>query len=125
MINKGAGGTFSKSSNAVSVPIGQAITVTVRSSQTGSMITVDWNRLLNPDRHQLLQPARRRSRSIWAGLTATHAEDSADLDQLDDVHVQQARRAAVAGPSYVQALNPPFVPFTSSGSGPGGAFTLK
>jgi len=24
----------------------------------------------------------------------------------------------------VQALNPPFVPFTSSGSDPGGAFTL-
>ena len=32
---------------------------------------------------------------------------------------------AMAGPSYVQALNPPFVPFTSSGNGPGGAFTLK
>ncbi len=31
---------------------------------------------------------------------------------------------AVAGPSYVQALNPPFVPFTSSGNGPGGAFNL-
>jgi len=31
---------------------------------------------------------------------------------------------AVAGPSYVQALNPPFVPFTSSGNGSGGAFTL-
>jgi len=25
----------------------------------------------------------------------------------------------------VQALNPPFVPFTSSGNDPGGAFTLK
>ncbi|HZY58968.1 MAG TPA: hypothetical protein VFE56_04350, partial [Candidatus Binataceae bacterium] len=32
---------------------------------------------------------------------------------------------AVAGSSYVQALNPPFVPFTSSGSDPGGAFNLK
>ena len=31
---------------------------------------------------------------------------------------------AVAGPAYVQALNPPFVPFTSSGNDPGGAFTL-
>jgi hypothetical protein len=26
---------------------------------------------------------------------------------------------AVPGPSYVQALNPPFVPLTSSGTGPG------
>jgi hypothetical protein len=32
--------------------------------------------------------------------------------------------AAVPGPSYVDALNPPFVPFTSSGTGPGGAFIL-
>jgi hypothetical protein len=31
---------------------------------------------------------------------------------------------AIAGPSYVQALNPPFVPYTSSGTAPGGAFTL-
>jgi len=32
---------------------------------------------------------------------------------------------AVPGLSYVQAVNPPFTPFTSSGSGPGGSFTLK
>ena len=31
---------------------------------------------------------------------------------------------AMAGPAFVQALNPPFVPFTSSGNGAGGAFTL-
>ena len=33
--------------------------------------------------------------------------------------------AAMPGASYVQALNPPYVPFTSSGNAPGGAFTLK
>jgi hypothetical protein len=32
--------------------------------------------------------------------------------------------AARPGPSYVQALNPPFVPFTSSGNNPGGSFIL-
>lgn len=32
---------------------------------------------------------------------------------------------AVAGASYVQALNPPFLPFTSSGNAAAGAFTLK
>ena len=32
---------------------------------------------------------------------------------------------AKPGAAYVQALNPPFVPFTSSGNAPGGAFTLK
>lgn len=30
--------------------------------------------------------------------------------------------AVVAGPSYLQALNPPFIPFTSTGDSPGGAF---
>ena len=29
------------------------------------------------------------------------------------------------GASYVQALNPPYVPFTSSGDTPAGAFELK
>ena len=28
-------------------------------------------------------------------------------------------------PAYVQAFNPPFVPFTSSGNAPGGSFTIK
>jgi hypothetical protein len=32
---------------------------------------------------------------------------------------------AVPGPSFVQALNPPFVPFTSSSNDPCGAFLLK
>jgi hypothetical protein len=32
--------------------------------------------------------------------------------------------SALAGSAYVEAFNPPFVPFTSSGTGPSGAFTL-
>jgi len=32
---------------------------------------------------------------------------------------------AMPGPSFVQALNPSFVPFTSSGNDPCGAFALK
>lgn len=31
---------------------------------------------------------------------------------------------AAPGPSYVQVLNPPYVPFTSSGDGPSGVITL-
>jgi hypothetical protein len=31
---------------------------------------------------------------------------------------------AVSGPAYLQAINPPFVPFSSSGGDPDGAFTL-
>jgi hypothetical protein len=32
--------------------------------------------------------------------------------------------AAVSGPAYLQVLNPPFVPFSSSGNDPDGAFLL-
>ena len=32
---------------------------------------------------------------------------------------------AVPDMSYVQAVSPPFVPFSSSGNDPGGSFTLK
>jgi sugar lactone lactonase YvrE len=32
---------------------------------------------------------------------------------------------AVDGPAYVQLLNPPFIPFTSTGSAPAGAFTVN
>jgi hypothetical protein len=32
---------------------------------------------------------------------------------------------SVPGSSYVQAINPPFISYTSSGNAPGGAFTLK
>lgn len=31
---------------------------------------------------------------------------------------------AQSGPAYVQALNPPFTPYTASGTDPGGAFTI-
>ena len=33
--------------------------------------------------------------------------------------------AIVAGPAYVQVLNPPFIPFTSSGNAGGGAFDVE
>ena len=32
---------------------------------------------------------------------------------------------AVAGPAFIEGFNPPFLPFTSSGNDPCGAFTLK
>ncbi|HZY58379.1 MAG TPA: hypothetical protein VFE56_01370, partial [Candidatus Binataceae bacterium] len=31
---------------------------------------------------------------------------------------------AISGPSYVQLLNPPYVPFSSTGNTPAGALTL-
>jgi hypothetical protein len=36
----------------------------------------------------------------------------------------QIPSGAVSGPAYVQALNPPFIPFTSTGNSPNGAITI-
>jgi hypothetical protein len=36
----------------------------------------------------------------------------------------QIPSGAVSGPAYVQALNPPFIPFTSTGDSPNGAITI-
>jgi hypothetical protein len=48
------------------------------------------------------------------------------LTLINDTEFRFTKPAgSVAGPAYVQALNPPFVPFTSSGNGPGGGFMLK
>jgi hypothetical protein len=34
-------------------------------------------------------------------------------------------KGAEPGASFIQAINPPFTPYTSSGNDPGGAFTLR
>jgi hypothetical protein len=33
--------------------------------------------------------------------------------------------SAEAGPAFVEVLNPPFIPFSSSGNDPDGAFTFR
>jgi hypothetical protein len=47
------------------------------------------------------------------------------LTLVSDTRFTFARPAgAVAGPAFVEVLNPPFIPFSSSGPDPDGAFTL-
>jgi ELWxxDGT repeat protein len=47
------------------------------------------------------------------------------LLSVTDTQFSFARPAgAVTGPAFVEVLNPPFIPFSSSGSDPDGAFTL-
>jgi len=107
----------------VSVPIGQQISVT-SVTQLGSIITV------NGTGFSTLTVINFFNRQIGGvvNLGGLGAGGAANIP-LTPVNPDQFRftvpAGAVAGASYVQALNPPFVPFTSSGNGPGGAFTLK
>jgi hypothetical protein len=122
VINKGADGHFSKSSNAVSVPIGQAITVT-SVTQVGGTITVNGTGFSSKTAINFFNTQAGVVKNL-GGLIA--GKPAIPLAIVNDTRFTFTKPAgAVAGSSYVQALNPPFVPFTSSGNDPGGAFTLK
>jgi hypothetical protein len=125
VINKGADGKFSKSSNAVSVPIGQQISVTSVTQPTStSPITVSGTgfstlTVINFFNTQGAKVVNLGGQGAGGAAKIPLAVASASKFTF-------AKPAgAVPGASYVQALNPPFVPFTSSGNAPGGAFTLK
>ena len=119
--NAGAAKTYSEKSNAVSAPIGAKISV-LSVSQTGSTITVHGTgfstltviNFFNKQGAMVVNLG-----GLIGGIPKIH------LTFVNDTTFTFTKPAgSVAGPSYVQALNPPFVPFTSSGNDPGSAFTL-
>ncbi|HKD65977.1 MAG TPA: hypothetical protein VKB84_03985 [Candidatus Binataceae bacterium] len=121
--NAGASKTYSKKSNAVSVPIGQQISVT-SVTQLSDTITVNGTGFSTLTVINFFN-------SQGGGVVNLGGVTPAGAPKIPLTFVSSNRLAftkpkgALPGPSYVQALNPPFVPFTSSGSGPGGGFTLK
>ena len=75
-----------------------------------------------------------RSKNVWEAIYAALPDSNRapqkapriPLKLLSDAQITFRRpAAAVAGPAYAQILNPTFVPYTSSGNVPGGAFTLN
>jgi hypothetical protein len=129
--NAGPSGTYSKKSNAVSVPIGAQISVSsvvetpAHFSMRGPTITVNGTgfspftviNFFNTQPHGVVN---------LGGLNRD-GTPKVPLTIVNDKQLTFVISSAVAasGPSYVQTLNPPFVPFTSSGNDPGGAFVLK
>ena len=105
------------------MPIGQAVSVT-SVTQAGSTFTVNDTgfsvltviNLFNAQGRGVVNLG-----GLEAGGTAKITLTLASSDRF--TFTQSA--AAVAGAAYVQAINPPFVPYTSSGNDPGGGFTLK
>jgi len=122
--NAGASGTYTKKSNAVSVPIGAKISV-ISVSQSGSTVTVDGNGFSTLTVINLFNT---QSGGLVENLGGIEP-DGAPRIPLTIVSATRFTFVVPAGSvpdaSYVQAINPPFVPYTSSGTDPGGSFVLK
>jgi hypothetical protein len=121
--NAGAMRSYGAKSNAVSVPIGARIIVT-RVTQAGSTLTVDgagFSSLTVINFFNL-------QKGIAVNLGGLKADGSPRiaLKLVNSTRfIFTVPTLVIAGPAFVQALNPPFVPFTSSGNDPCGAFALK
>ena len=116
-------GTF-LSSNAVSVPIGALVTIT-SVSQTGtgvgSTITVKGTGFSTLTVINFFNGA-----GVNLGGLKPGGSPQIPLTLVNDTQFTFSVPAgAKAGASYVQVLNPPFVPYTTSDSEAAGAFTLK
>jgi hypothetical protein len=122
--NAGAAKTYSKKSNAVSVPIGAKITVaSVTQPTAASVITVDGTGFSTRTVINFFN--KQGAMVVNLGGLKPGGAPKIPLTFINETRFTFAKPAlSVAGPAYVQALNPPFVPFTTS-MGPKGAFTLK
>ncbi len=121
--NKGAGGTYNMKSNALSVPIGEQISVTAV-SQSGSAVMVFGTGFSTLTVINLFNVQSGGTVNL-GGLTSGGTPQIPLTLVSPEEFTFTVPATAVPGPAYIQALNPPFVPFTSSGNAPGGAFTLK
>jgi hypothetical protein len=121
VVNKGSDGKYSKSSNAVSVVVGATISVT-SVTQGLAVITVNGTGFST---ETVINFYNSTSGGVVNLGGTGPSGPSIPLTLINPNQFTFTKPAlAMPGPSYVQALNPPFVPFTSSGTGPGGAFIL-
>jgi len=121
--NKGAAGAYAMKSNAVSVPIGEKISVT-SVTQSGTAITVQGTGFSRLTVINFFN-AQGGTAVNLGGLTGAGAAKIPLALVNANKFTFGSPAGAVPGASYVQALNPPYVPFTSTGTDPGGGFTLK
>ena len=120
--NKGADGSYSRKSNAVSVVIGQELRVT-GVSQSARRLTVFGSGFSTLTIINLFNV--RSGMTVNLGGVGPDGKPKIPFTLMNQSLLEFTLPAtAVPGPAYVQALNPPFVSFTSSGNEPGGAITL-
>ncbi len=121
--NAGTDGLYSKQSASVAAPIGAAITVS-KVTQSGDTITVTGAGFAPSTVINLFNA--QGTGVVNLGGLKPNGSPRIPLTFIDSTSITFAVPAgAVAGAAYVQGINPPFVPFSSSGNDPGGAFTLE
>ena len=110
-------------SAAVSVPIGAQIAIS-RISQVGSTVTVTGSGFSSLTVVNLFNLQSGEVVNL-GGLNAG-GSPMIPISLISDTEITFTVPAGVvAGPAYVQALNPPFIPFTSSGNSTAGAFEVR
>jgi hypothetical protein len=110
-------------SNNVSVPIGNAIHVT-RVTQSGSTVTVTGSGFSSMTVISLFNLQGQTVVNLGGLVNGSQSLIPLTLVSSSQFTFQVPARA-MTGAAYVQALNPPFItPASSSGSDPGGAFSL-
>ncbi len=105
-------------SNAVSAPIGATPAIT-SITQLGQTITVHGAGFSTLSVVNIFNGETNR-----CGMVAGVAQCPITLISDQEFRIQRPA-LAVAGSAYIKVLNPPFIPFTSSGSDPDGSFTLN
>jgi hypothetical protein len=120
--NKGVDGSYRSKSNSVATVIGARINV-LSVAQTGTTLSVDGTGF---SKLTVINFFNRQGAGVvnLGGLAAGGAPAIPLTFVNENRFTLTVPPLAVPGPSYVQAINPPFVPFTSSGNAPGGAFIL-
>jgi len=115
------GGTVYTNSNAVATVLGAVPTIT-GITVSGTTITV---RGTGFSRASVINLFNRQGSGVvnLGGLSG--GAPRVPLTFVSDTQVTFTRPAgAAAGPAFIELLNPPFIPFASSGSDPDGAFTM-
>jgi hypothetical protein len=120
--NKAEDGKYSRKSNAVSVPIGRRIQIiSVREERNELIVDGTGFSTLTVTNFYDTQ----KGDVVNLGGVLPSGAKAIPITLVSDTEIRFAvPPGAEPGPAYVQALNPPFVPFTSTGHDPNGAFIL-
>jgi hypothetical protein len=109
-------------SNAVSVPIGALVTITSVTQTTG-VVTVNGTGFSTVSVINMFAGASGGGVANFGGLGASGPNLPLTVTSPNQFSFNKPS-GAVAGPAYIQVLNPPYIPYSTSGSDPDGGFTL-
>jgi NHL repeat len=108
-------------SNAVSVPIGQLLSIT-SVTQSGNIVTVDGTGFSTLSVINLFNKTAAGVSNL-GGLSGGGAKIPLSVESPNRFTFT-VPSGAQSGPSYIMVLNPPYIPYSSSGSDPDGGFNL-